>query len=100
MLWAAWIGPSAPAREGNGLCAGGGGRWVGTCGLSSQAWSTCGGSLGSLEGRVDVGRWVCRLLTHAISRGWWLFPCLATEAETRLAWVVKHFNVISTLILT
>lgn len=49
-----------------------------------QAWSTCGGSLGSLEGRVDVGRWVCRLLTHAISRGWWLFPCLATEAETRV----------------
>lgn len=82
---AAWISRARRLPPGKVTgCARAAGQVGGHVWALFQAWSTCGGSLGSLEGRVDVGRWVCRLLTHAISRGWWLFPCLATEAETRV----------------
>lgn len=46
---------------------------------------------GGLEGRVDVGRWVCRLLAHAISAAGGCFLALATEAGTRVGRVGATF---------
>lgn len=86
-------GPPAPAREGNGLRVGGG-QVGGHVWALFQAWSTWGGSLGSLEGRADIGRQVCRLLTHTISRSWWLFPGWTLGLRPGLKHVGATFNMI------